>query len=200
MFELEFDALPPPLLDATHRGDSGQTWRIDLDTISAMHPCYLVAQAFCIWFTGRNLNARQREVVSCLHSVLDNDRFTTLQVVLEPKEPDVVGICQGCAPALAHNLRQACAQQPTYLDKYYALHPGPPRGARRLVLLLPSALRAILPTDWLDTWREAATLVWRGEQADENEGPDFVWQERLAPDLDAVTVPGAIRSHAEPSW
>ena len=57
----------------------------------------------------------------------------------------------------------ACQANPTYLDKFYGLQPGRMNGAKRLILLLPSALRDTLSPKWLDSVAEIATLVWQSD-------------------------------------
>jgi hypothetical protein len=62
-------------------------------------------------------------------------------------------------------LTEACHSNPTYLDRYYALQPGRPNGAKRLILLLPAHLRRGLDGDWIEALAGYATIVWRGPAA-----------------------------------
>jgi hypothetical protein len=57
----------------------------------------------------------------------------------------------------------ACQEHPTYLDRYYALQPGRPNGAKRLIVLLPISMRDEVDPEWRDETGECATVVWHGE-------------------------------------
>jgi len=59
-------------------------------------------------------------------------------------------------------MRAACYAETSYLDLYYAFLPGPMKGAKRLVLLLPLDERERLGSDWIDTMAEHAAIVWHG--------------------------------------
>jgi hypothetical protein len=59
-------------------------------------------------------------------------------------------------------LLAACQANPTYLDKYYALQPERPNGAKRLIVLLPLAMRERLPPEWVADVGNLASVVWRG--------------------------------------
>ena len=74
----------------------------------------------------------------------------------------------------------ACQANPTYLDKYFAIQPGRANGAKRLILILPVALREQLPLEWVEDVGQLATVVWRvgrHEQLseDEMESYECVW-------------------------
>ncbi len=62
-------------------------------------------------------------------------------------------------PPLLGELMAACQASPTYLDKYNALQPGRPNGAKRLIVLLPLALRTQLPREWGEEVGRLATVV-----------------------------------------
>ena len=74
----------------------------------------------------------------------------------------------------------ACQEQPTYLDKYYALQPGAANGAKRLIVLLPGALRGRVSREWLEEAGALATVVWRGGPAEggeeELQGFEYAWR------------------------
>jgi hypothetical protein len=181
MFELEFDALPPPLLTLDNAGALQRTWHVDLDVPTNATPPSHQAQAFTLWLRSGNFAARRRDAEALLRRILRDHPFTTLQVVLEPKATDATAVRSSLDPTTGAALLEACQGEPTYLDKYYAMHPGVPRGASRLVLLLPFALRLQLPAAWLASWSEFATLVWRDGDAAECEAHEYTWQECLAP-------------------
>jgi len=162
LFGIEFDAQLPPVLD--FGAASGErVWRVDLDRgAPATLPAGLLAQAFTVWFRSAGLGSKSREMKSAIEALLDANPFTTLQVVLEPRgELTAESIQRDIGPHLLGDLMSACLACPTYLDKFYALQPGRANGAKRLIVVLPLALREQLNLDWVDAIGESATLVWR---------------------------------------
>jgi hypothetical protein len=106
--------------------------------------------------------------------VLDANPFTTLQLVLEPAPGlDPGSVQDAVSPRLLARLTAACQERPTYLDRFYALQPGRPNGAKRLVVLLPADLRPQLQPDWIEEVGASATLVWRGSAAAEQSADGF---------------------------
>jgi hypothetical protein len=96
----------------------------------------------------------------------------------------------------------ACQARPTYLDKYYALQPGRPNGAKRLIVLLPLALREQLPSEWGEEMGRLAAGVWRVgleevPPEDEMEPYEFAWAPlpfaRPTAGEDGVAVLGRVR-------
>jgi radical SAM superfamily enzyme YgiQ (UPF0313 family) len=163
LFSVEFDPAPPPVLDLESGLDREWLWRIDLDRPADAPPAApdRWAQALTLWLGGSDLGVRAREAAAHIEQVLDANPFTTLQVVLEPRG-DADAVRQSVLPHVLEQLLAACQARPTYLDRYYALQPGRPNGAKRLVLLLPQPLRGQLNEDWTDAAGEVATLVWQG--------------------------------------
>jgi radical SAM superfamily enzyme YgiQ (UPF0313 family) len=180
LFELEFDALPPPLLMLGKSDGLSRTWYVDLDAFPEAPPPRPLAQTFTLWLRSSNFTAQRNVVTSLLRRLLRDNPFTTLQVVLEPKSSDAAAARSSFDPEVAALLLAACQEQPTYLDKYYAMHPGTPHSAKRLIVLLPFALRRQLPTAWLTSWSEVATLVWRDGEAADFAAHEFTWQECIA--------------------
>jgi hypothetical protein len=165
LFEIEFDAQPPPVLELPAGSPLERVWHVDLGAPGrgALPAPEHRAQAFTLWLRASDFGARRREAAALIRDVLEANPFTTLQVVLDPA-PGVNGSdLPGALPSgLLEALTTVCQQQPTYLDRYYALQPGRPNGAKRLVVLLPGALRTQVPADWLDEVGGLATVVWRG--------------------------------------
>src|SRR5207249_599853 len=111
-----------------------------------------------------------------IERILLDDPFTTLQVVLEPLISDFSNVSE-CICRLTQEslevLLAACHRNPTYLDRFYALQPGRPIGAKRLVVLLPAQLRKELsPTDWLRMIEEYADIVWQEDEAPKHKRPE----------------------------
>jgi radical SAM superfamily enzyme YgiQ (UPF0313 family) len=167
VFEMEWDPLPPPELpDMTglHHGDAvtnatglAVAQLIDLDKEDKVRLPDRKAQAFTLWFRGTTFKRRRNIMERVLIRLLEENPFTTLQVVLEPtKEP------KSLTPDLLDDLWAACLTHPTYLDRYYTMQPGRAMGAKRFVLLLPGNLRRQLGQDWIEEMSEQASIVWRG--------------------------------------
>jgi radical SAM superfamily enzyme YgiQ (UPF0313 family) len=171
LFEVEFDAQPPPLLEFPAGPGLECVRRADLDAPGRGAPPApdRRSQAFTLWLRAADFGSRRREAAALVREVLAANPFTTLQIVLEP--PAGVGasaLSHTLTPGLLEELTAACHERPTYLDRYYALQPGRPNGAKRLVVLLAGTLRPRLPADWLDRVGGLAAVVWRGPV----EGPD----------------------------
>ncbi len=182
LFGIEFDARPAPVLDFGSESRD-RVWRIDLDVDDRPEPPPVSrrTQAFTLWLRSSRFGSHGREVAGLIDGLLRENPFTTLQVVLEPTgELTPESVCREAGPRLLGELMAACQANPTYLDKFYALQPGRPNGAKRLVLLLPLELRPQLPPEWAEDVGELATLVWRvgpGEtrSADEMEEFECAW-------------------------
>lgn len=168
LFDIEFDAQPAPVLDFGP-DDGHRVWHIELDRDDRA-PAPLVevrAQAFTLWLRSGHFNRHGATVSEQIRAVLGPNPFTTLQVVLQPADAMVAADVQRqFSPRFLGSLAAACQDVPTYLDKFYALQPGRANGAKRLILLLPLALRLCVSADWTDAVGELATLVWRGDTRD----------------------------------
>jgi radical SAM superfamily enzyme YgiQ (UPF0313 family) len=178
LFGVEFDPPPPPLLDIPDGPCSG---RIALDEggpydLAAPHAR---AQAFTLWLQSADLDGQRERAAALIEEVLDPNPFTTLQVVLEPTPGhDPQTLIRTASPRLLDRLTAACQARPTYLDKFYSLHPGRPNGAKRIVVVLPAALRPYLDGRWLQALGDRASLAWRGmdEDAERDLEPyEYAW-------------------------
>jgi radical SAM superfamily enzyme YgiQ (UPF0313 family) len=183
LFGIEFDAQPQPVLDFT-AGDHDRVWYMDFDRTDRSDPpaAGRCAQAFTLWLRSARLGQHGREGAGLIGELLRANPFTSLQVVLEPAgdlSPEAVRSEVGLT--LLGELMAACQAKPTYLDKYYALQPGRPNGAKRLIVLLPLTLREQLTLEWVEDVGELATLVWRAgleamHDEDGLEPYEFAWQ------------------------
>jgi radical SAM superfamily enzyme YgiQ (UPF0313 family) len=163
LFEVEFDPLPPPVLDFADRPGLAPVWRFDLDGTAGPPPsAHQRAQAFTLWLRSASFAARKQAAADCVRQVLADNPFTTLQVVLEPGE-NADMLMRSLNGALVEELLAVAQEAPTYLDKFYALQPGRPSGAKRLVVVLPLALRTGIDPAWLEEIGAAASVVWRGQ-------------------------------------
>jgi radical SAM superfamily enzyme YgiQ (UPF0313 family) len=182
LFEIEFDAQPPPFLDFTDR-ERDRLWRIDLDRAGRPDPppAGCRAQAFTLWLRSARFERHGQEAAGLIDGLLRTNPFTTLQVVLEPAgELTAAAVRREVGARLLSDLMDACQANPTYLDKYYALQPGRPNGAKRLIVLLPLALRDQMPPEWSEEVGRLATVVWRAGMEevpyeDEMEAHEFTW-------------------------
>jgi radical SAM superfamily enzyme YgiQ (UPF0313 family) len=173
LFDVEFDAQPRPVLDFT---DPNRVWRADIDDDLTPAPSAdRRAAAFTLWLRSTDFGSCLPEVRRLIREVLDANPFTTLQVVLEAAAREVA---ERLSPRLLEALLAACQEKPTYLDKFYALQPGRVNGAKRLIVVLPLALRPALAGEWVEDVGEYATLVWRGapaEAEEDMEAHEYAW-------------------------
>jgi len=174
LFEMDWDAPPPPMLDFVDGQDPHPVWRIDLESAEmTVPPPDRRTQAFTLWLWSENFARQQPRLHGLLRQVLTDNPFTTLQVVLEPAGIlDPARLQEQLSPRLLQGLLAVCQARPTYLDRYYALQPGSSNGAKRLLILLPLQLRAQLNPEWIDDIGAFATLVWQApprEQLPEEE-------------------------------
>jgi hypothetical protein len=181
LFEIEFDPQPPPFLHFDGR-ERTRIQRIDLDTSDAALsvPAELRPQAFTLWLCSAQFDRHVDRISYLIRQILEPNPFTTLQVILQTKFPtDAAGVCGHISPRFLATLAATCQEQPTYLDKFYALQPGRANGAKRLILVLPLKLRRELSADWLANVGDLASLVWRTDDErpapPELESHEFVW-------------------------
>ena len=148
LFETEFDPLPPPQLDlaedsqfpdaigSCHQVKINLDQHHDADKLPAPE---VRSQAFSLWLTASDFRQHDSRACALVAKILADNPHTTLQVVLEPVEPSSV------SPQFLANLRQACYRQTTYLDRFYSILPGPMKGSKRVVVLIPEGADAALP-------------------------------------------------------
>jgi radical SAM superfamily enzyme YgiQ (UPF0313 family) len=181
VFEVEFDASPPPVLDFNDT-DRARVWYVDLDAAATSPPAPADrSQAFTLWLRGVHLPRHRAVIAGLIREVLSANPYTTLQVVVEPTgRVDDRAVADALDPAFLDALLAACLENPTYLDKFYALLPGRPNGAKRLVVLLPIERRPASDADLVGEAGSFASVVWRVPAALDNEPDDlepheYVW-------------------------
>jgi hypothetical protein len=118
------------------------------------------SQAFSLWLRADDFRDHEAETRTCVDRLLSSNPHTTLQVVLEPADPESV------RPTFLAELQQTCYRRTTYLDRFYSILPGPMKGSKRVVLLLDDALRDRLQPERLEALEEFATVVWQGHTAE----------------------------------
>jgi radical SAM superfamily enzyme YgiQ (UPF0313 family) len=183
LFETQFDPLPEPLLHkaaaagraecatASQLPKLSSSIAINLDS-STYSPTDLLTsslprtQAFTLWLTSSDFHAHRQQAAEIVKQLLANNPFTTLQIVLEPigdpaELPETLTTC--CCDAIL----RAALRHPTYLDRFYSVHPGGPKGAKRLIVALPEDLQAEIDPHWLEEIGEYATIVRRKSICDD---------------------------------
>ena len=130
---------------------------VDLDTpVAAELPAASARSlAFTLWLKSADFRSRIVEAAQCVRQVLVANPHTTLQVDLEPRgDPRLM------TAELLEALLAASHESLSYLDWYYSLHPIRLFGAKRLVVLLPAAMKDSLDATWLDEIEDRATIHW----------------------------------------
>ncbi|MGC3968345.1 MAG: radical SAM protein [Pirellulales bacterium] len=116
-----------------------------------------MAQAFTVWLRGGDLHGKRHEAAAIVAEAVRLNPHGTFQIVVEPAaDPRRV------TPELLETLLRAALETTSYLDRFYAVMPGRPKGAKRLIVVAPHDRRETLGRDWADALGELATIVWRG--------------------------------------
>jgi hypothetical protein len=180
VFDVEFDASPEPVLDFTDT-DRHRIWRINLDAAPAQPPPLTTrAQAFTLWLRSTNLLRHRAVIGGLIRDLLAANPYTTLQVVVEPTgSVDDRAVGDALTPDFLNALLAACLENPTYLDKFYAIFPGRTTGAKRLIVLLPLDRRATSDPDRVAGAGSFASVVWHsstsGAEPDDLEPHEYIW-------------------------
>jgi radical SAM superfamily enzyme YgiQ (UPF0313 family) len=164
LFAVEFDAQPAPMLDVENLGSSESVQRVNLDfsESSRLGDFDHGRQAYTLWLRSAHFDQHRQAAARCIRQLLEANPFTTLQVVLEPLSPALpASLEQDLSQRLFATLANACQASPTYLDRYYALQPGRPNGAKRLIALLPAPWRPLVRPEWIEQLGAYASLVWQ---------------------------------------
>jgi hypothetical protein len=173
VFDTEFDPLPPPVIPEVGHAVRAKAQR-KLPARPACAACRTQAivnlesgpielpqaservLAFTLWLRSASFDSQRTEAADLIAQLLADNQFTTLQIILEP-----LGEPSRLTARTLEALRQACYRQPTYLDKFYSVLPGRPKGAKRLVVLLDHDQRSQLDAGWLAQVDLYATVVYR---------------------------------------
>jgi hypothetical protein len=148
-FGVEFDPLPPPRLEFLPADEPGRVLRVDLDAPPAAHYSPAAqAQAYTLWLRSADFDARRDAAAAQVRQVLAACPFTTLSVALEP-----TGDPRRLTAQTLESIRREFYARPTYLDQFYAVQPGPAKGAKRQVIVLPEG-GANLEEEMVSEWEE----------------------------------------------
>jgi len=135
VFELDWDPLPEPVLPTREQycGDHA-ILDLDIEDHPSLPAAHARAQAFTLWLRGSDFTRQLPRACGWIDRLLQETPFTTLQLVLEPTANPT-----SITSEVLTELWSACQRHPSYLDRYYALQPGRPAGAKRMVVLLRDA-------------------------------------------------------------
>ena len=178
LFEREFDPLPQLELPvaATVSGTCTQvpdTLNLQKDSLSTVRLVDLDNDArrwsnaadldparqslvFTLWFRGTHLHDRAGSIAAEIEQLLSDNPHTTLQIILEP-----TGEAQNVTPDLLAAVAEASFRETSYLDRFYSVLPGRPKGAKRIFVLLAEAARGEVDEEWLTAIEEFGEVAWR---------------------------------------
>lgn len=120
------------------------------------------SQALNLRLCGADLHEQRRWAAAAVERVLTENPHSTLQITLEPR-----GNPRTISPELLNDLQAACYREPSYLDRYYSVIPGPVKGAKRIVVAVEAEgdELASKPRDeqWLAAMEPYALVITRAE-------------------------------------
>lgn len=183
IFETEFDALPSPVEEgsgewAVGRGAGSRQQaegstdaaycllptaychQLDFDS-NARDPLPPPAQrrgAFELRLRSSDFRRNRDETCQLIRQLLEDNPHSTLRIVLEP-----TGDPTSLTMSFLQAIRTACLQDPSYLDRFYSMQLGRPKGAKHIVIRLPWTSRDHAGFDWIDDVGQFASIVWTGE-------------------------------------
>lgn len=164
IFDTEFDALPSPAECrepiAESRHPTFAEYAVDLDDI-ARDPLPPPAQrqgAFELRLQSTDFRKHRDEACRLIRQLLDDNPHSTLRIVLEP-----TGDPASLKMSFLQAIRTACLKEPSYLDRFYSMQLGRPKGAKHIVIRLPWSARESAGLDWIDDVGQFASIVWTGE-------------------------------------
>ncbi|MFO0897388.1 MAG: radical SAM protein [Pirellulales bacterium] len=153
-FGVEFDPLPAPRLEFLPADEPGRMLRVDLDApLAALYTPEAQAQAYTLWLKSADFDARREAAAAQVRQLLAACPFTTLSVALEP-----TGDPRRLTARTLEAIRREFYARPTYLDHFYAVQPGPAKGAKRQVIVLPEG-GANLGEEMVSEWEEYGEVV-----------------------------------------
>ena len=189
IFDTEFDALPSPIDSVPCPAESREpmaesrypilrSYVVDFDD-PAREMIPTASQrsgAFELRMHAADFRKHRDEACRVIRQLLDDNPHSTLRIVLEPNgDPSVLTL------SFLQAIRTACLKEPSYLDRFYSMQLGRPKGAKHIVIRLPWSARESAGLDWIDDVGQFASIVWTGENipaeadmAEELEAHEFV--------------------------
>ena len=184
IFDTEFDALPSPV-DGGENAESIRQKAVSrkqkAESTAASDDCLLPSAvclqidfdsdtrdplpspahrsgAFELQLHAADFRKHRDEACRVIRQLLDDNPHSTLRIVLEPNgDPSVLTL------SFLQAIRTACLKEPSYLDRFYSMQLGRPKGAKHIVIRLPWSARESAGLDWIDDVGQFASIVWTGE-------------------------------------
>lgn len=164
IFETEFDALPSPAERREPVVESRQSiftdYSVDFDQLTRdpLPPPAHRCGAFELRLQASDFRRHRDEACGLIRRLLEDNPHSTLRIVLEP-----TGDPATLTMSFLQAIRTACLQDPSYLDRFYSMQLGRPKGAKHIVIRLPWTARDHAGLDWIDDVGQFASIVWTGE-------------------------------------
>ena len=172
IFDTEFDALPSPVGEGSCSAGFRQlpttdspvptAYSVQIDFDGGAHdplpsPAHR-SGAFELRLRAADFRKHRDEACRLIRQLLDDNPHSTLRIVLEP-----TGDSSGLTMSFLQAIRTACLKEPSYLDRFYSMQLGRPKGAKHIVIRLPWSTRGQAGLDWIDDVGQFASIVWTGE-------------------------------------
>ncbi len=170
--------MPEPGIGSGHcEVDSNACCTIDLGRIendgdTNLPPAAERSQAFTLRMRSTDFDRQRASAEAIVAQLLEENPFTTLQLILEPTADP-----QSLSAATLESLLAVCFRNPTYLDRFYSVLPGRPKGAKRLIVALPADQRSNIDSRWIRQIGQLAAIVWHGQMAAGEELDDYEFAE-----------------------
>ena len=177
IFDTEWDPFPEPKLEfaASQSPEAlveSLRWELDaacdLDSLlNQLPPAACRAQALTLWFASQDFSHHQSHMQQIVERVLSEAPHSTLQIILEPREPTSPSSGLFAAAAIdtalgehragisEENISQllaSCYRHPNYLDRYYSLNPHGLLGSKRV--LIKRGDEALSSDEWFEQCNE----------------------------------------------
>lgn len=175
IFDTEFDALPSPVEEGSRQKAEGRRHKaqaafcllpsafchfVDFDQLTRdpLPPPANRCGAFELRMKAFDFRKHRDEACGLIQQLLEDNPHSTLRIVLEPTgDPSTLTM------SFLQAIRTACLHDPSYLDRFYSMQLGRPKGAKHIVIRLPWSARDQAGLDWIDDVGQFASIVWTGE-------------------------------------